>query len=251
MASSSSTSSSENSGPLLYPISHSVPLVPPPPPPSASSRSTPEGFILPTIPPIPDPLVVIRDSRGHRVLPDVSLMPLPVTDGRVTKLVESHPMVVPKCANCAEMGVDCTFSEAGIPCPPCAVLGIPNCDWTDPFWLMENLRRCRDLYLRDERDELVQSVKDNRLPASLFDREFERAERWFYSGAQGAITRFLLNSYATRDLALHGYRALAASSTDASTLLRFLALGVETHVHPVILQAVGARLQDLFSAMLS
>jgi hypothetical protein len=60
------------------------------------------------------------------------------------------------------------FTEAGIPCPPCSVLGIPNCDWTDPFWFMENLQRCRDLYLLDEREELVKSVKENRLAPSLF-----------------------------------------------------------------------------------
>ncbi|KAJ7501960.1 hypothetical protein B0H11DRAFT_1991715 [Mycena galericulata] len=248
---SSSSNSSDQSIPAQFESPRPAPLPPLPPASSSSSRSTPEGFVLPAIPPASDPLVISRDSYGHRVLPDVSNTPLSVIDGRVTRLVREHPMIVPKCANCAEMGIECSFSEAGIPCPPCSVLGIPDCDWADPFWLMENLRRCRDLYLRDERDELVQSVKDNRLPASLFDREFNRAQRWFYSGAQGAITRFLLNSRATRDIGVRGYQALAASTTDTSTLLRFIALGVETHVHPLVLQVVGQRVQDLLTSMLS
>jgi hypothetical protein len=66
------------------------------------------------------------------------------------------------------MGVECSFTEAGVPCPPCSVLGIPDCNWSDPFWFVENLRGCRDSYLIGERDALVKSVKDNLLPPSLF-----------------------------------------------------------------------------------
>ncbi|KAJ6592546.1 hypothetical protein B0H19DRAFT_1245409 [Mycena capillaripes] len=223
---------------------------PVPAPTSRSARTSPEGFILPVIPPANDPLVVTRDIHGHRQLPHISDHPLRVDDGRVLKLVRYHPMVTPKCANCAEMGITCSFSEAGIPCPPCAVMGIPDCDWADPFWFVENLQRCRDLYLLDERDALVKSVNDNYLAPSLFDREFERVQAWFYSGAQGAVSRFLVNTHATRDLAFRGYQSLAAAATDPSLLLRFLALGVEAHIHPVVLETVAGRVQAFFHSML-
>ncbi|KAJ7083047.1 hypothetical protein C8R43DRAFT_1142746 [Mycena crocata] len=246
----SSSSSDNSSGSARSAFDHPR-RAPPPPPPSRSARSTPEGFVLPLLPPSNDPLVVTYDNRGHRQLPHVSDTPLGVEDGRVTKLIQHNVMVAPKCANCAELGVSCSFTEAGIPCPPCAVLGIPDCHWADPFWFAESLRTCRDAYLSDERDELVKSVQEDHLLPSLFDREFERAQAWFYSGAQGAITRFIVNSRATRDTALHGYHALAAASSDPSVLLRFLSLGVKTRVHPTILQVVTDRLQSFIGSMLS
>ncbi|KAJ6606899.1 hypothetical protein B0H10DRAFT_2222675 [Mycena sp. CBHHK59/15] len=247
MASSSSDSSS---GSARSVFDHPRRALLPMPPSSHSTPSIPDGFVLPVIPPVNDPLVVIYDAHGHRQLPHVSDSPLGIDDGRVLKLIEHQPMVIPKCANCAEMGVACSFTEAGVPCPPCSVLGIPDCNWADPFWFIENLQRCRDLYLLDERDGLVKAVRDNRLAPSLFDREFERVQAWFYSGAEGAISRFLVNSRATRDIAVRGYHSLAAAS-DPAVLLRFLALGVETRVHPLVLQVVGERLQSLFGAMLS
>ncbi|KAJ6525812.1 hypothetical protein DFH09DRAFT_1095524 [Mycena vulgaris] len=245
----SSSSDSVPSGNSFF--DHPRPAPPPPSAASHSTRSTPEGYLLPLIPPTNDPLFITCDAHGHRQLPRVSDAPLFIDDGRVLKLVTHHPMIVPKCANCAEMGVGCSFSEAGIPCPPCSVLGIPDCDWANPFWFLENLQRCRDLYLLDERDSLVKSVNDNRLPPSLFEREFERAQSWFYSGAQGAITRFMVNSRATRDIAVRGFRSLAASSSDPSMLLRFLSLGVETRVHPLVLQVVTERLQLFLQSMTS
>ncbi|KAJ7176297.1 hypothetical protein C8R43DRAFT_1197922 [Mycena crocata] len=216
---SSSSESSVDSGRSFF--DHPRPAPPPPSVASQSSRSTPEGFVLPVIPPINDPLVVTYDTGGHRVLPHVSDTPLAVDDGRVTRLVEHHPMITPKCANCAELCVPCQFSEAGVPCPPCSVLGIPDCDWANPFWFIENLQRCRDLYLLDERTSL------------------------------GAISRFLINTRATRDVAVRGYQSLAAASTDPSVLLRFLALGVDTRIHPAVLGVVAERLQGLFQAMLT
>ncbi|KAJ7442986.1 hypothetical protein FB451DRAFT_1296469 [Mycena latifolia] len=246
---SSASDSSANSGRSLFDHPRQAPL--PPPSVAHSARSTPEGFILPVIPPANDPLIVTRDSHGHRQLPHVSDAPLSMDDGRVLKLVQHQPMIIPKCANCAEMGVDCSFSEAGIPCPPCSVLGIPDCNWADPFWFIENLQRCRNLFLLDERDALVKSVNDNHLSPSLFDREFKRAQSWFYSGAQGAISRFMLNSRATRDIAVHGYHSLAAASSDPSVLLRFLSLGVETRIHLLVLQVVTERLQLIFQSMSS
>ncbi|KAJ7739441.1 hypothetical protein DFH07DRAFT_943930 [Mycena maculata] len=251
MSPSSAASSSMHSVHSVFEHPRSAPLPHPPLPSSASSRSTPEGFIIPVVPSSDDPLVISYDSRGHRVLPNVSNTPLDVLDGRVTKLVQEHPMVIPKCANCAEQGITCSYYEAGVPCPPCSVLGIPECDWADPFWVLENFRRSRDSYFCDERDALVKSVKENRLPVSLFEREFEIRMSWFYSGAQGAINRYLLNSRATRDVGLRGYKALAASTSDASTLLRFITLGVETRVHPCVLQVITERVQDLLASMLS
>ncbi|KAJ6613990.1 hypothetical protein B0H10DRAFT_2221715 [Mycena sp. CBHHK59/15] len=168
-----SSDHSVNSSRSFFDFPHPAP---PPPSSSTSARSTPKGFMLPILPLANDPLVVTRDAHGHCQLPHISGSPLGVDDGRVMKLIQHHPMVLPKCANCAEMGIMCAFSEAGIPCPPCSVLGIPDCDWADPFWFIENLQRCRNLYLLNERDDLVKAVKDNRLAPSLFDREFERVQ---------------------------------------------------------------------------
>ncbi|KAJ6626188.1 hypothetical protein B0H10DRAFT_2305680 [Mycena sp. CBHHK59/15] len=249
MASSLSSDNSTGSGRSVFDHPRRAP--PPPPPSSRSARSTPEGFVLPLRPPSNDPLVITYDDRGHRQLPHVLDTPLGVEDGRVMKLVEHNSMIVPKCANCAELGVICSFTEAGVPCPPCSVLGIPDCYWVDPSWFVENLRTCRDAYLSDERDELVKSVQENRLSPSLFDREFERAQSWFYSGAQGAISRFLVNSRATCDTAIRGYHSLAAASSNPSVLLRFLSLGVEARVHPLVLQVVTDRLQSFIRSMLS
>ncbi|KAJ7508859.1 hypothetical protein B0H11DRAFT_1901644 [Mycena galericulata] len=249
MASSSSDSSAQSGPSARSAFDHPRRAPVPPPPSSQSTRSSPEGFVLPAIPPVNEPLFIAFDAHGHRQLPQVSDSPLGIDDGRVMKLIQHQPMVIP--TNCAEMCVPCSFSEAGIPCPPCSVLGIPDCDWADPFWFIENLRRCRDLYLHDERDDLVKAVRDNRLAPSMFDREFERVQAWFYSGAQGAISRYLANTHATRDVAIRGYQALAAASSDPAVLLRFLALGVETRVHPLVLQVVGDRVQSMFAAMLS
>ncbi|KAJ6536516.1 hypothetical protein DFH09DRAFT_1324547 [Mycena vulgaris] len=226
----------------------------PAPPPLSSSQSaksslSPEGFRLPILPPPNDPLVVTRDSNGHCQLSHVSDSALGVEDARVLKLVQHQPMVLPKCANCAEMGIECTFSEAGIPCPPCSVLSIPDCRWAGPFWFIENLQRCRDLYLLDERDELVKAVRDNRLAPSLFEREFERVQDWFYSGAQGAIARFYPAYH--RDIAIWGYHSIAAASNDPTLLLRFLALGMESRVHPLVLHVVADRVQSFFGSLLS
>jgi hypothetical protein len=51
---------------------------------------------------------------------------------------------------------------------------VPDCRWLDPHWFMDNLRRKRDQYLLEERDELVKSVCENRLAPSLFRKFFSR-----------------------------------------------------------------------------
>ncbi|KAJ7088181.1 hypothetical protein C8R44DRAFT_445112 [Mycena epipterygia] len=205
---------------------------------------------MPQIPPPDCPLKVTRDAHGHRQLPIISDHPLPVDHERVKKLVKYRIDVVAKCANCAELAVECDFSESGIPCPPCAILGIPDCNYADPYFFMANLAHRRDMYLHEERTVLSVAVRDNFLAPSQFDREYQRASEWFYSAAQGAITRFVLNCHATGGLALRGYQRLAESSTDAGLLSRFLALGHDARIHPSVLQTVADRLQALFFSFL-
>ncbi|KAJ7110552.1 hypothetical protein C8R44DRAFT_743024 [Mycena epipterygia] len=228
----------------------SVPPVPSPPTPSASTRSTPEGFVLPRIPPNPDPLHVTVDTNGRYRIPVLSHKPLPVHDRRVTAIIRHFGPYSPKCSNCLELCVACEPSEHGIPCASCILLGIPDCEHADFSHFFDSVRRDRDASFVEDRDALVRRVESNQLPHSRFEREFAKAAAWFYSAAQGALDRFLLNVRATRDIAINGYRALAASSNHPATLLRFILLGLETRVHPAVLHVVGSRAQDLIAAML-
>ncbi|KAF7324413.1 hypothetical protein MVEN_02643800 [Mycena venus] len=212
-----------------------------------SSDSSIEGFVVPTIPPRHDPLYLVPGPGGHE-LPRVSSNPLAVDHERVRRLMKYHIDVVPKCANCAEMGIACEFTESGIPCPPCALLAVPDCEYVDPEFFLVNLARHRDFFLCAERDALCSAVRDNQLAPSVFDREYERANFWFYCGAQGAIDRFKVNCEATGNLALRGYQLLASSSTDTGLLSRFLSLGAESQIHPTALGVVADRLRTLFCA---
>ncbi|KAJ7161901.1 hypothetical protein C8R43DRAFT_947407 [Mycena crocata] len=247
---SSSSAESAGSGRSFFEHPRPAPSLP-----TSSCRSarstTPEGFVLPIIPPVDDPLVVTYDAHGHRQLPRVSDTPLAVDDSRVMQLIEYNPAPYPKCSNCAEMAIACSFVESGLPCPSCVLLGVPDCDWADPFRLVDTLRNRRDSHLMEERDALVKAVRNNQLSPSLFEREFERVQAWFYSAAQGALTRFMVNSRATRDIASRGFYALAAASSDPALLLRFLTLGAETRIHPSILQIVSERVQYIFQSMMS
>jgi hypothetical protein len=65
------------------------------------------------------------------------------------------------------------------------------------------------------------------------------------------LTVAQINSRATRDIAVHGFHSLAAASTDTSLLLRFLSLGAETNVHPLVLQVVAERVQAIITSMMS
>ncbi|KAJ6498708.1 hypothetical protein DFH09DRAFT_1203834 [Mycena vulgaris] len=185
----------------------------------------------------------------HRSL-FISSNPLPADHERVIRLTKYRAEVVAKCANCAELAVECDFSESGVPCPPCAVLAIPDCDFTDPYFFMANLAHRRDIYLHEQRATLVTAVRENYLAPSQFEREYEHASTWFYSAAQGAITRCLINCRATDGLTLRGYQRLAESSADAGILSRFLALAYDTHIHPSVLQTVTNRLHTLFVSLL-
>ncbi|KAJ6628092.1 hypothetical protein B0H10DRAFT_2428963 [Mycena sp. CBHHK59/15] len=220
---------------------------PAPLPTSMSSRSSPspQGFIVPQIPPCDCPLSITIDDAGHRRLPLVSSNLLPPDHECVRKLIRHRLDITAKCANCAELAIDCEFLEAGVPCPPCAVLGIPDCQFADPYDFMMNLRNRRNAHFLHEREVLCAAVCDNKLAPSVFEREYEHASAWFYSAAQG-----LLADSCTGRLAFRGYQALAASSTDASLLSRFLAFGHDAHIHPSVLRAVVDRLQVLFLSYL-
>ncbi|KAJ7306271.1 hypothetical protein DFH08DRAFT_944856 [Mycena albidolilacea] len=239
-----------------YPHDHSFTAPRPAPAPpvsslgSSNSSPSPEGFIVPHIPPPNDPVRVIRDARGHWQLPHLSEMPLHVDHRRVNRLMKYRIHVNAKCSSCAELGVDCEFGETGLPCPPCNVLGVPYCTFADPDFFMENVGHTRNTFLYEECSALCTAVHNNQLPPSSFDREYTKAQSWFYSTAQGAITRFTLNHRATDGLALRGYRALASSATDTGLLTRFISLGFETHLHPLVLQVVTDRLQAIFLALL-
>ncbi|KAJ7134179.1 hypothetical protein C8R44DRAFT_729667 [Mycena epipterygia] len=211
-----------------------------PSPESSRSSPLPQGFVVPSIPPCDCPLSITIDATGHRRLPLVSTNPLPADHERVTA----------KCANCTEMAIDCEFSEAGVPCPPCAILGIPDCQFADSYHFMDNLRHHRDTHFCRERDVLCTAVCDNQLAPSSFEREYENACAWFYSAAQGAISRFLINCHSTNGLVYRGYQVLAASFSDAGLLSRFLAFGNDVCIHPSVLRIVVDRLQALFLSYL-
>ncbi|KAJ7131909.1 hypothetical protein C8R46DRAFT_581297 [Mycena filopes] len=232
----------------LLPL-YTSPRPAPSPPSSSGSESTLEGFVYPRIPPPDCPLKITLDPSGHPVLPCVSEHGLPPNNSRCIKLTKTRSEVYPKCANCAELAIPCDFSESGVPCSPCMVLGIPDCVYADPWCFMATLSRERDIYLADERQGLFNAVKDNRLSPSVFEREYQRGLSWWYSIAQGAIDRFLINCSATNGLAFRGYEALAQASTDAGHLLRFLALGHDAHIHPSVLGVVTDRLQALIYTM--
>ncbi|KAJ7440171.1 hypothetical protein FB451DRAFT_1300868, partial [Mycena latifolia] len=192
----------------LLPLFSAPRPAPLPSPRSSRSSPPPQGFVVPPIPPRDCPLSIIIDEAGHRRLPLVSGNPLPVDHERARKLVRHRLDITAKCANCAEMAIDCEFFEAGVPCPPCVVLGIPDCQFADPHDFMLNLRHRRDAHFLHEREVLCAAVRDNQLAPSLFEREYEHACSWFYSAAQGAISRFLINCHSTGQLA---FRAIKPS----------------------------------------
>ncbi|KAF7350739.1 hypothetical protein MSAN_01635000 [Mycena sanguinolenta] len=204
---------------------------PRPAPPAPSPSDDIQGFVVPVIPPPDCPLHMVATPDGLH-LPRVSANAHPPTHRRVQRLITFR--VNPG-------------GQAGIPCPPCAVLGIPDCRFADPDNFLYHLKRRRDAVFRDERTALVNAVHDNHLPASLFAWEYGRATAHFYSAAQGAIDRFIINYNATHRLSLRGYRALANATTDAGLLSRFMALGAETQVHRSVLQVVANRLLSIIT----
>ncbi|KAF7376933.1 hypothetical protein MSAN_00111100 [Mycena sanguinolenta] len=164
---------------------------PRPAPPAPSPSDDIQGFVVPVIPPPDCPLHMVATPDGLH-LPRVSANAHPPTHRRVQRLITFR--VNPG-------------GQAGIPCPPCAVLGIPDCRFADPDDFLYHLKRRRDAVFRDERTALVNAVHDNHLPASLFAWEYGRATAHFYSAAQGAIDRFIINYNAT-----HPFAAVTAHS---------------------------------------
>ncbi|KAJ6540940.1 hypothetical protein B0H10DRAFT_2245124 [Mycena sp. CBHHK59/15] len=213
---------------------------PAPLPTSMSSRSSPspQGFIVPQIPPRDCPLSITIDDAGHRRLPLVSSNPLPPDHERVRKLIRHRLDITAKCANCAELAIDSEFFEAGVPCPPCAVLGIPDCQFADPYDFMMNLRNRRDAHFLHEPRSSVLLFATTNLPLPSSNASTNMLPH-------GSTPRHkaLLADSCTGRLAFRGYQALAASSTDASLFSRFLAFGHDARIHPSVLRAVADRLQ--------
>ncbi|KAJ7215469.1 hypothetical protein GGX14DRAFT_562681 [Mycena pura] len=242
----SSNSSSGNSAHSHSPLIAPRPA-PRPPVDADDSDLSFDSFLIPRISPPEDPLKRL-DAREHWGLPHLSDTPLDVTDPHVVRMVEDRNDPLAKCSPCAQFGTECQYSEAGIPCPPCVVLGVPDCEFADPDFFLQNLRHARDAYLHGERVALSKAVQNNQLASSRFAREYGRAEAWFYSCAQGAINRFRINKRATQDVALRGYASLAAACTDPGLLARFITFGYETHIHPIVLHAVADRLLFVFTS---
>src|ERR1700761_5478833 len=84
------------------------------------------------------------------------------------QLINDFSQVAAKCSNCAELAIECKFTEAGIPCPSCAAYGIPDCMFSDPDFLVANLAHYRDTYLHDEHAVLCAAVRDSFLAPSQF-----------------------------------------------------------------------------------
>ncbi|KAF7348136.1 hypothetical protein MSAN_01766400 [Mycena sanguinolenta] len=191
---------------------------PRPAPPAPSPSDDIQGFVVPVIPPPDCPLHMVATPDGLH-LPRVSANAHPADPS-------SRPALI-------------TFRVNGA--------SIPDCRFADPDDFLYHLKRHRDAVFRDERTALVNAVHDNHLPASLFAWEYGRATAHFYSAAQGAIDRFIINYNATHRLSLRGYRALANATTDAGLLSGFMALGAETQVHRSVLQVVANRLLSIIT----
>ncbi|KAJ7366429.1 hypothetical protein DFH08DRAFT_797412 [Mycena albidolilacea] len=155
-----------------------------------------------------------------------------------------------KYSSCAKLSVNCKFSETDLPCPLCNILGVPDCTFTDPNFFIENVSHAHNAFLYKECSALCAAVHNNQLPPSSSDHEYTKAQSWFYSTVQGAITCFMLNHYATNGLALHGYCALASSATDTGLLTRFICLGFKIHLHLLVFQVITDHLQMIFLALL-
>ncbi|KAF7338807.1 hypothetical protein MSAN_02203400 [Mycena sanguinolenta] len=204
---------------------------PRPAPPAPSPSDDIQGFVVPVIPPPDCPLHMVATPDGLH-LPRVSANAHPPTHRRVPALnylpcqsrgASRHPL--PSVRSFRHSRLSLRRSRR-----------LPLSSQASP-----------DAVFRDERTALVNAVHDNHLPASLFAWEYGRATAHFYSAAQGAIDRFIINYNATHRLSLRGYRALANATTDAGLLSRFMALGAETQVHRSVLQVVANRLLSIIT----
>ncbi|KAJ6447863.1 hypothetical protein C8R45DRAFT_948310 [Mycena sanguinolenta] len=215
-----------------------------------SSSPLSVGFALPPVPPTDCPLHLETDVNGQRQFPCASKNPLPVDHDFVIKLIRYRKNPFTRCTNCAQNGFDCEFSESGVPCPPCAVLGIPDCLHADPEEFLANISERCNGYLLRRRDHIKGLVNDNYVAPSQFQYYFDDACSFIYSAAQGAIDRFAINARATSGLILRGYHTIAASSTDIGFLSRFLSMGNEAQLHPSVTRVVSQRLTALYTIQL-
>ncbi|KAK7016826.1 hypothetical protein R3P38DRAFT_2635464 [Favolaschia claudopus] len=238
----------------LYISPPAAPSLPPVPLPSTSPDSTAStngsadsyaAFVYPIVPPPDDPFVLLHDGT----LPRVSRNPLPPNHERVETLTKYRARVY-KCANCAEGALCCRFDEAGKSCGPCAARGVPDCCFTEPGFLLDNLVARRDRYFNYERVTLANAVHAGSLHPSRFNIEYERAGAFFYSAAQGAINRFLMNSSTTKDLVYGGISDIMSSSDDPTFIIQFLSFSHDK-MHPRISLLAVERLHAVLTSCIS
>ncbi|KAK7001207.1 hypothetical protein R3P38DRAFT_2649831 [Favolaschia claudopus] len=216
-------------------------------PATTNSSNSSRAIIYPPIPPRPDPMRVTIDENGHRRLPFLSNNPLSVDHERVHRYITFRPYAA-KCSNCSEDRCSCDFTEHGRPCSACASTCRPDCDFVNPYGFIAVLAHYRDLYLHEEFKALRACVEAGQLSSSRLDREFERAAAWFYSGAQGAVTRFILNHRATDGMMLRGIFHIVSSITDTGLLTQFLAV-MHDKLHPAAIQVIVDRLNTIYGAL--
>ncbi|KAJ7838080.1 hypothetical protein B0H14DRAFT_3459692 [Mycena olivaceomarginata] len=158
-----------------YPHDHSFTAPRPAPAPpvsslgSTNSSPSPEGFIVPHIPP---PTIL----SASFAMPGPLAAPPPFGDRRFMSTIAAlmrSAAAVPSLASTANS------ARPGLPCPPCNVLGVPDCTFADPDFFMENVGHARDAFLYEERSALCAAVHNNQLPS--FNREYTKAQSWFYS----------------------------------------------------------------------
>ncbi|KAJ7725160.1 hypothetical protein B0H16DRAFT_1471945 [Mycena metata] len=195
----------------------------------------PDFLVLPIIPPTDCRIFLSADDHSNTILPRVSIGSIGADHDMAIELCRTQVEGEQRCANCAEMDISCQFWEAGIPCPTCTILGIPDCANASAARFIDVLVRARDRYMLHERDILSALVRDGLMTPTKFEREYADTEHNYYAVVQGALSRFSINSSATKNLAFQGYRDLANSSQDAALLSRFITLGTEAHIHPSIL----------------
>ncbi|KAJ7782931.1 hypothetical protein B0H16DRAFT_1709762 [Mycena metata] len=210
----------------------------------------PEFLVLPSIPPPDCRIYLSADDHGNTILPRVLIGSIGADHDIAIRLCRTQVEGEQRCANCVEMDISCQFWEAGIPCPSCAILGIPDCANASPSRFINVLVRARDQHMLREHDMLATLVRDGHMTPTKFEREYAETEHHYYSVVQGALSCFAINSSATKSLVFQRYRDLANSSNDAALLARFVTLGTEAHIHPSILRTVSKRLATLFHSFL-
>ncbi|KAK7062308.1 hypothetical protein R3P38DRAFT_2597356 [Favolaschia claudopus] len=239
----------QHSSPLLRPLPD-VPTVAPAATIASASPADGLGYVLPAIPPDVEILVMGRDSQNHRHMPTVSERPAAVDSPQVLALMVYSAEPGCACFPCGENGVGCNRPEAGIGCFPCVSLANPSCDRADPEVFLANLRHARDGYLHIHRSRLANDVDTGILTAANFANQYQDVLDYWYSGAQAAITRYLINAHNFNALTFRGYRQIFAASTSVEALSQFIHFAYIARIHPSVLELAAERLKEIFAAAL-